>query len=577
MPPTTIEPQSAARKGWHQRKLPTPLPAWGALALAAFYLGFGLLGHDPWKHEDAIGIGIAWEMVNGSLADWLNPHIGGVALREEGPLYHWLAALAIHVARLTGGWIAPHEAARLPAFFCWMASVWLLLRIGTPLYGARHASIGALVFLGSAGLFTRAHQASAEALLVLGVSLVLAALLSNDARRMATSMLLGGMLCMALATAGHGYAIVLGMAMVIGVVRPNARGVVVLALGLAMVAVLAWRLAAQALVDTSVSTDLEPWARAQLAVWSAPDGKRLGFVVRNGMWFFFPAWPLVLAWIWRQRNLTPAFLAISDNDENDAVQGQRAAARRLLFGVCACFGTLLLFSEPSSYTIFLALLPPLALLAGFGMLALRRGAAHGFDWFAALGAGAVAAYLWFYGFAAQTGMPARAANAMLRREPGLEITFTPWLFTLALVCTLAWLWSVAHIERGTPRASRQGTTRGLTRWILGLSLIWVLTMTLWLPSIENGKSFRAVSRSIGERVPANTCAATQAGLSERASLRYFLGQRIAAPDALARCDYKLVSVSASDAHVPGPGWLMVWDGSRRGGRSAQFLLYRKVP
>jgi hypothetical protein len=69
--------------------------------------------------------------------------------------------------------------------------------------------------------------------------------------------------------------------------------------------------------------------------------------------------------------------------------------------------------------------------------------------------------------------------------------------------------------------------RAAARWSVGLTTIWLLLMTLWLPWIDYGKSYRGVSADLREGAgPHPGCIARRGlGLAQRASLDYFNGIR----------------------------------------------------
>ena len=50
-------------QNWLARRLPLPLPPVLLLLLVLAYALPGLLSHDPWKAEDAIGTGIVHQML----------------------------------------------------------------------------------------------------------------------------------------------------------------------------------------------------------------------------------------------------------------------------------------------------------------------------------------------------------------------------------------------------------------------------------------------------------------------------------------------------------------------------------
>jgi 4-amino-4-deoxy-L-arabinose transferase-like glycosyltransferase len=73
------------------------LARYGALLLCAVWLLAGVVGHDPWKNDDAVHLGVAFGMAGG---DWLVPRIAGDPWLVTPPLYHWTAALCGKAAGL---------------------------------------------------------------------------------------------------------------------------------------------------------------------------------------------------------------------------------------------------------------------------------------------------------------------------------------------------------------------------------------------------------------------------------------------------------------------------------------------
>ena len=92
-------------------RLPFAFPPRGTVLIVfcAFYLLPGLIGHDPWKGDDATHFGVAYSMLDGG--HWLLPHLAGEVWLDSPPLYHWTAAV---LAKVFGLLLPLHDAARLP-------------------------------------------------------------------------------------------------------------------------------------------------------------------------------------------------------------------------------------------------------------------------------------------------------------------------------------------------------------------------------------------------------------------------------------------------------------------------------
>ncbi|HEY6865062.1 MAG TPA: glycosyltransferase family 39 protein, partial [Burkholderiales bacterium] len=138
---------------------PVVLPLAPALLVlvAAAYVLPGVLAHDPWKTEDAVGIGIVHQMlVHGQ---WLIPHLAGEPYFDDGPLYYWLAALC---AKIASPILAVHDGARLASALAMAASLACVYHTGRELYDRAAGTAAALVLLGSLGVLVHAHETLAE-------------------------------------------------------------------------------------------------------------------------------------------------------------------------------------------------------------------------------------------------------------------------------------------------------------------------------------------------------------------------------------------------------------------------------
>jgi 4-amino-4-deoxy-L-arabinose transferase-like glycosyltransferase len=125
----------------------------GALFLCAIWLLAGVVGHDPWKVDDVLHLGVAYGMAGG---DWLVPRIAGDPCLVSPPLYHWVAALCGKLL----GWLLPwHDAARLASVLFGAAFLAILSRMAKQLLGASAALAAPLLAIGTLGLLVPLHEA----------------------------------------------------------------------------------------------------------------------------------------------------------------------------------------------------------------------------------------------------------------------------------------------------------------------------------------------------------------------------------------------------------------------------------
>src|ERR1700688_2852132 len=85
------------------------------IALFAFCLSWlvlGLIGHDPWKPDEAYTLGLVYHIVHSG--DWVVPALAGEPFIEKPPLYFVTAALFAKAF----SWLVPlHDGARLATAF----------------------------------------------------------------------------------------------------------------------------------------------------------------------------------------------------------------------------------------------------------------------------------------------------------------------------------------------------------------------------------------------------------------------------------------------------------------------------
>ncbi|MEO5363762.1 MAG: hypothetical protein H7838_09090, partial [Magnetococcus sp. DMHC-8] len=109
--------------------------------------------------------------------------------------------------------------------------------------------------------------------------------------------------------------------------------------------------------------------------------------------------------------------------------------------------------------------------------------------------------------------------------------------------------------------------------------LWLLSMTLWLPVIDYGKTYRLMVAELKQAMPAPVHCVASRGLGEpqRAMLHYFgqlMTRRVENGMAEESCALLLVqSSNKSPIRAPANGQL-VWQGARPGDSGERFALFR---
>jgi 4-amino-4-deoxy-L-arabinose transferase-like glycosyltransferase len=519
-----------------------------ALLVAAFLLP-GLIGHDPWKTEDAIGWGVTYSMLQ--TGNWVSPQLAGEHFFGPGPLYFWVAALC---SKLFAFALPAHDGARIASLLGALLALYFTRLAARELYGKPAGDLSLLALMGCLGFLIHARETAPETAALAAVAASYYGIAIAWKKPVKGGLFFGGGLAGAFLATGYPAllpplvaALLLIPFAIADRARPYLRAV---ALGIAVLIPLAagW-LIALAIVDRPY---FDQWLTVQ---WTnAINRPRLAVsmdYVKTLAWAAWPAWPLTLwaAWAYRRNLRNPGF----------AVPFVAALVALVL----------LIFTSDAREMDALVLLVPLAIPAGTVAMQLRRGAANALAWFSLMTAGLLAAALWVMWFANLTGFPARIATNVGKLEPGFSATLSPLMLIIALAFTSGWVWFIAR----TPMSS----LRALPYWAASLTLIWGLTMTLWLGWIDYGKTYRPVAHAARAALPADAGCITSRnfGPVQRAAFHYhanILTLR-AEQGAGGHCRYMFVQARADDADPL--GWERLWEGSRPRDRE-RYRLYRRI-
>ena len=525
-------------------------------ALAAAFILPGLAGHDLWKSQDAIALGVVHAMA--ARGDLILPHIAGMPWLEDGPLYHWFA---LAFGLLLGVVMEFHAAARLASGAFVAAAFAFIYHAGREWTDeeAERATGGAaatLILLGCVGLMVHAHEALPELAALASICGAFASLPYAAARPARAGLAFG---------LGLGLAFLSGswigpLALLIAVAAAHAicpawrgRGAapfLAVALACALAVSLTWPIAL-----ALRSSDLlgEWWSVTRAAEGTLGENAR--HLVANGSWFAWPAWPLALwsSWSLRRHWREPGLFV-------------PAASLVLMLALQVRWG-------PPQDESLLVLLAPLALLAAAGVFTLRRGAVAALDWFGVLAFGFFTGLLWLGYCAITFGVPGPVARNLARIAPGFVAQAHPVTLFLAVALALAWVYLVFF----TPF----NPMRGVARWAGGIVLLWGTFSLLWMPWVDYQKSYRPVALYLRSKIPAgNACIAERSlGISQAAALDYHGGIRTRPFDLRKPRACPFVLVQGDPRHEsdapPGKGaWTKVADVGRPGDHAERYRLYR---
>jgi len=554
--PEPVDPESVSPSG-PQRALKQA----GLILLCLGWIVLGLIGHDPWKTEDATTFGVAWEMA--ASGDTTVPRLAGEPWLDSGPL---VPAVASVTMRVFSPPLAPHNAARLAAGIMLFLALAFASLASRELNGRAFRWLPVLILVGSIGFWERGHALTPEIGLTAGIAAGLWGLALALRRPV-----LGG--------------VVLGLGAAIAFLSTDFSGPLWLALTIALLPAVSktWRTpahavtAAVALVVALPLAAAWPYALAQrspelYATWLAANDWRALFapasgagfdplyVAKNLPWFAWPAVPLALWMLWiRGRGFN----------------GGLSDAGVVLPGVLAIviFVGLALERDPRLLGV-MPILVPLALLGALEVDSMKRGFSGALDWFGILTFGLAAILVWGIWIDSYVnGMSLATARFFRDTEIGFQPTFKLWAMCAAVGMTVFWVAMV--------RPARRSNRRAVLNWAVGVTLLWALVSTIWLPYIDSRRSYRVVAESIRTVLPADGCVASRnLGDAQRALLAYFADLRTEREESGrgANCPLLLVQFGRADVEAPSSdGMRPIWEGQRRGDATEKFVLYRRGP
>jgi len=515
----------------------------------------GLIGHDPWKPDEAYTFGVVYSILEGG--SWVVPQLAGEPFLDKPPLLYLSAAAC---ARLFS-WLLPlHDAARLVAGM-WMALT--LVFVGAAareLHGDGRGGIAVLLLLGCFGLVVRSHQLITDVAMLAGFAMAYYGWALTLRRAVAGGFWTGmGIGVAFLANGVLPPVILVAIALLLPAISPHWRNRAYGAAFITAILVAApWIVIWPLLLYARSPALFNQW------LWDENIAVFLGYM--PGMsagsthyfeilpWYAFPAWLLALWALWRAR-------------------GPGLAQPWVVLPLVGFAVTLALLSGSAAARELLALplLLPVTLLAVPAPDSLRRGASNAWYWFGVMAFSLFIAVFWFYWSGLELGVPARLHAHLHRIKPGYAAGFR-WLpFVLGLAYTVAWITLLVRLKRSP--------LRPLIAWVAGLTVTWALLATLFVGWIDTSNTYRGMIDSMKLALPKQYDCIASRGLTEpqRAMLHYFAGI-ITRREELTQeqpCHLMLTQGVPQYEVIPRGAWTKIWEGSRPRDKRESYRLYQR--
>ncbi|MEI7842227.1 MAG: glycosyltransferase family 39 protein [Gallionellaceae bacterium] len=538
---------------YQKDQLITPTKALFLGMLCTVWLLTGLIGHDPWKPDEAYSFGLVYHILQSG--DWLVPTLAGDDFLEKPPLFYWTAAI---FAKLSASFLPLHDGARLASGFYMALTLVFTAAAGRELFGKSAGWASVIILMGSLGLLVRAHLMVTDLALLTGCAMMIYGYALSERRPLLAGLILGTGLGIGFMSKGFVepifFLLISASLLFFSAWRTRTFAITT---GVALLSALPWLTIWPSLLYLRSPQLFAEWA------WQLNIGKVVDFA-RHGdhsdtfyyltllPWFAWPAAPLAIWAVWEARKKL-----------------SQAPEFQLLLVTFSVMLVTLSLSPRINDLCALPMLLPLSLLATAALFTMKRGAANALDWFGIMTFALLAILLWWGWTGLLVDSPAHITKLLKDYRPGFEPVFQENQFWLAVFVTVLWMVLVWRIGRSIRRS--------VTNWAAGVTLLWILAVTLWMPWLDNTKSYRSMVVSLQKALPNRYLCVSGEGVGEaqRAMLQYFGDVTVRA---LPRkeCDLKLVqSQGASSQTENATQWKKIWEGGRSGDKVERYWLYQR--
>ncbi|MDD5058714.1 MAG: glycosyltransferase family 39 protein [Sideroxydans sp.] len=532
----------------------TPFKAGFLFLLCAVWIFTGLIGHDPWKPDEAYSFGLVYHIIQSG--DWLVPTLAGEPYVDKPPLYYWTAAI---FAKTLAPLLPLHDGARLASGFYTVLTLLFAGMTGRELFGNNRGWPVAIILIGCLGMLVRAHEILTDNALLTGCAIMLYGFALSLRRTTLAGVFIG--LGLGLGFLSKGFIapfLFLFISIALLLFRNWRTREYFTALGIAVLCALPLLVVWPLLLYLHSPAMFIEWA------WTRNIGRWFGFAASGDFrevfyylkalpWLAWPAAPLAAWTVWEARKRIwrePEF-------------------QLLLTSFLVMFAVLSFVPDINDQNAMPMLLP-IALLATASLSTLRRGAANALDWFAIMTFALLAIVFWWGWGGLLLDNKAKITWWLKNYQPGFEPDFYAVPFWIAAAATVLWIAIVWRVGRSVRRS--------LINWAASISLLWILAMTIWLPWLDTGKSYRYMVVDLKKNLPQKykCIAGVNIGDNQAAMLQYF-GDIKPRTHASYVCDLLLVQGNRISKPIEDEiGWDKIWEGGRKGDTNERFRLYKRL-
>lgn len=518
------------------------------IILCAIWLMMGLVGHHPWKPFESDAISTITDVL--TQHNLLAPTSASSNQISNPPLYYLSAAVT---AKLFSGFLPLHDGARI-ATGLWMLITLLMVGMtGRELWGKGFGRQTTFIFISAIGLVISAHTITPAISALSGIAASFYALSLCQRRPYRASAILGISVAVSFLSTGIlPLIIVLSTCFALPCFFKEWRSasfakVVGICILIAAPVISAWII---------LSLNYAPTVFNAWWISSTQELDSLHFYFTNLLlWYAWPSLPLACWALWRFRS---------------QLLNQPKFQLCITFFLVA-FTAIGFFAERKEIFALPLLLPLTALAAG-SIETLKRGAASALNWFGLILFGFLGFLVWLGWGAMMSGSPAKLKERLTFLSGLTELHFNIFAFVIASAITLIWLFAIFRTQHSNRSAA--------TNWAIGMTFIWTLLMTLWLPMIDSARSYGEVFTSLKNALPSTyACISSEnLGSAQQDLLHYYADVKTytVITNENTNCDLFLIQDEKNPKKVNlGSDWHLIWDGKRVSERKEHFRLFQQ--
>jgi len=517
--------------------------------LCGIWLLMGLIGHEPWKPLESDAISTIKHVLDHQT--YLAPISASHDELSNPPLYYVTAAFS---AKAFSGVLDLHDGARIVTGIWMLFTLLLVGMTGRELWGQGLGRQTTFIFISSIGLVVSAHTITPAVSALTGIAGGFYALALAKRRPYRASLLLGLSLSLSFLSTGLlPFSIILLTSLLLPTIFSAWRSISFakvfgVAISVATACIAPWIMYClykePALFNTWLLASIQHIQQHHL------------YFANLLLWYAWPALPLAIWALWRQREKL-----------------LKDARYQLCITFFIVAFVIIGLTGDTKNIYALPLLIPLTALGSSSLENLKRGASSSLNWFGLILFGLLGFIAWLGWAAMMSGNPAKLKERMIFLSGLTELHFNIFAFVIASALTLIWLFAALRSQHSNRSVA--------TNWAIGMTFLWTMLMTLWLPMIDSARSYRQVFTSLEQALPDeyNCIASEGLGSAQRDLLHYYANVKthIARPNDKVRCDVYLIQDGRKPKKIKATNdWQQVWSGKRVRERKESFRLFHQV-